>query len=150
AGCNDLGYMYEHGKYVKGNLHEAMSHYANACDMGESSGCNNLAHIKEKKGNIISAKQLYKKACLLGDNHSCNKLEDVLGSRINVIQNERALNEAISACTRSTHGGIMCYRVGLYYESKDESDKARDFFEKACERKQSQSCKHLGDLYQGQ
>ena len=74
--------------------------------------------IKEKKGNIISAKQLYKKACLLGDNHSCNKLEDVLGSRINVIQNERVLNEAISACTRSTHGGIMCLELDFTMKVK--------------------------------
>jgi len=154
AGCNDLGYMYEHGKYVRANIQEAMSQYFDACDMGEASGCNNLGHLKEKKGNTVSAKQFYKKACMLGDNQSCNKLEDVLGSRIYEIKDEVALEEASNACNRSTQGGTMCYRVGLYYEKvykktddKDDQNKARDFFEKACNRQQSQSCKHLGDLY---
>lgn len=147
AGCNNLGYMYEHGKYFASNLNEAISHYGNACDMGESSGCKNLAHLKEKRGNLVSAKQLYKKACILGDDHSCNRLESVLGSHIYIIQDDRELEEAISACDRSTLGGTMCYRVGLYYEEAENHDKARDFFEKACQREQSRSCKHLGDLY---
>jgi len=147
AGCNDLGFMHEHGKYLSASIHKAMSYYADACDMGEAAGCNNLAHLKEKKGNLISAKQFYKKACILGDNHSCNKLENVLGSHIYEIKDELALEEAISACNRSTHGGTMCYRVGLYYEKEDEAEKARIFFEKACDRQQSQSCKHLGDLH---
>ncbi|CAA6820332.1 MAG: Unknown protein [uncultured Sulfurovum sp.] len=154
AGCNDLGFMHEHGKYLAASSNQAMSYYADACDMGEASGCNNLAHLKEKNGNFISAKQLYKKACMLGDNHSCNRLENVLGSRIYEIKDELALKEAISACNRSTQGGTMCYRVGLYYENlykssddKDDQNKARSFFEKACDRQQSQSCKHLGDLH---
>ena len=147
AGCNDLGFMHEHGKYLSANIHKAMSHYLNACDMGEASGCNNLAHLKEKQGNTISAKQFYKKACILGDNHSCNKLENVLGSHIYEIKDELALEEAKNACDRSTKGGTMCYRVGLYYERKEETDKAREFFEKACSRHQSQSCRHLGDLH---
>ena len=146
AGCNDLGFMHEQGKYLRASINEAMSYYADACDMGEASGCNNLAHIKEEKGNLVSAKQLYKKACVLGDNLSCNRLENVLGSHIYEIKDELALKEAINACNASTRGGTMCYRVGLYYEKDDESEKAREYFEKACDRHQSQSCKHLGDL----
>ena len=147
AGCNNLGYMYEHGQYLRASVNEAMSKYLDACDMGTSAGCNNLAELKEKKGNLISAKQFYRKACLLGDNYSCNKLENVLGTHIYKIKNERELEEAKSACNASTKGGTMCYRVGLYYESQDETEDARLYFEKACQREQSQSCKHLGDLY---
>lgn len=147
AGCNNLGYMYEHGKYLARNRNKAMTHYADACEMGEASGCANLAALKEKRGNLRPAKQLYERACLLGDNHSCNQLENVLGKRIYEIKGERELNEAKSACNRSTQGGTMCYRVGLYYEKEEETELAREYFEKACSRKQSQSCKHLGDLY---
>ena len=147
AGCNDLGYMHEHGKYLRGSINQAMSYYADACDMGEASGCNNLAHLKEKKGNLVSAKQLYKKACMLGDNQSCNRLENVLGSHIYEIKDELALKEAKNACELSNLGGTMCYRVGLYYEKEEDTEKARMFFEKACNRHQSQSCKHLGDLH---
>ncbi len=150
AGCNDLGFMYEHGKYVVPSLNKAISYYADACDMGEASGCSNLAYLKEKKGNLISAKQLYKKACILGDKYSCNRLENVLGSHIYEIKDEHELKEAKSACERSTQGGTMCYRVGLYYEKREEIDKARSYFEKACARQQSQSCKHLGDLFRRQ
>jgi len=147
AGCNDLGYMYEHGKYVKGDLREAMSLYADACDMGESSGCNNLAHLHEKANRIQTAKQYYNRACDLGDTPSCNRLESVLGNKIREIKGDVELKEALNACRVSTQGGTMCYRVGLYYEKEEENDKAREYFEKACDRGQSQSCKHLGDLY---
>jgi TPR repeat protein len=147
AGCNDLGFMYEHGKYVKASIHEAITNYSSACDMGEASGCKNLAYLREQKGHLKPAKQFYIKACNLGDNYSCNRLENFLGSQIYEIKDELALVEAKNACNRSTQGGTMCYRVGLYYEKNDEIEKARLFFEKACNRQQSQSCKHLGDLY---
>jgi TPR repeat protein len=139
--------MYEHGRYFRRNITKAMSHYYNACEMNEASGCKNLAYLKEKKGNTISAKQLYKKACILGDNYSCNRLESVLGSYIYEIKDIAGLNESTEVCNNSSLGGTMCYRVGLYYEKNDEVDKARSYFEKACRRKQSQSCKHLGDLH---
>ncbi len=147
AGCNNLGYMYEHGKHVGRNIHTAMSHYADACEMGEPSGCKNLGYLKEKRGQLKPAKQLYIKACTLGDNYSCNRLENFLGSQIYEIKDELALKEAKNACNRSSKGGTMCYRVGLYYEKEDEPEKARIFLKKACDRQQSQSCKHLGDLY---
>jgi TPR repeat protein len=147
AGCNDLGYMYEHGRYLGADIHQAMSHYADACEMLEPLGCNNLAYLKEKRGNMVSAKQLYKKACILGHKYSCNRLENVLGNRITAIKDEIALKEAITACNDSTYGGTMCYKVGLYYEKEEEEELAREYFEKACARQQSQSCKHLGDLY---
>jgi TPR repeat protein len=147
AGCNDLGYMHEHGKYVRASTHKAISYYSSACDMGEASGCKNLAYLREQKGHLKPAKQFYIKACTLGDNYSCNRLENFLGNQIYVIKDELALLEAKNACNRSTQGGTMCYRVGLYYEKADEVDKAREFFEKACNRQQSQSCKHLGDLH---
>jgi len=147
AGCNDLGYMYEHGRYLKANINQAMSYYADACEMSEPLGCNNLGYLKEKRGNLVSAKQLYKKACILGHKYSCNRLENVLGDYITAIKDELALNEAIRACNSSTLGGTMCYKVGLYYEKAEEEELAREYFEKACTRQQSQSCKHLGDLY---
>lgn len=147
AGCNNLGYMYENGKYVKGDIRQAISHYADACDMKNASGCKNLAHIKEKKGNLAAAKQLYKRACLLGDKHSCNRLENVLGNRIVRITNPVELSESIKACNDSTKGGTMCYKVGLYYEQEEDSEKAHEYFEKACNREQSQACKRLGDLF---
>jgi TPR repeat protein len=147
AGCNDLGYMYEHGKYVRHDRREAMSLYADACDMGEASGCNNLAHMHEKSKRMQTAKQYYSRACDLGDAPSCNRLESVLGKKIREIKGEVALNEAINACRVATRGGTMCYRVGLYYEREEDNEKARQYFEAACNRGQSQSCKHLGDLY---
>ena len=147
AGCNDLGYMYEHGRYVRRDLQEARSLYADACDMGEASGCNNLAYMHEKANRIQTAKQYYSRACDLGDTASCNRLESVLGNRIREIDGEVALREALNACRVSTQGGTMCYRVGLYYEKLEENEKARQYFEDACNRGQSQSCKHLGDLY---
>ena len=148
AGCNDLAYMYEHGKYVRRNLQEAMSLYLDACNnMSEASACNNLAYLHERKRNYVSAKQFYSRACDLGDTPSCNRLETVLGNKILAIKSNMDLKEALNACSNSTQGGTMCYKVGLYYENRDESDKARSYFEKACNRGQSQSCKHLGDLF---
>jgi len=147
AGCNDLGFMHEHGKYLSASINKAISYYSSACDMGEASGCKNLAYLREQKGHLKPAKQFYIKACTLGDNYSCNRLENFLGSQIYVIKDEVALAEAKNACKLSTQGGTMCYRVGLYYEKLEETDKAREFFEKACDRHQSQSCKHLGDLH---
>ena len=148
AGCNDLAYMYEHGKYVRRDLSEAMSLYLDACNnMGEASACNNLAYLHEKKHNTVSAKQFYTRACDLGDTPSCNRLETVLGKKILAIKDTTDLNEALNACNHSTSGGTMCYKVGLYYEAKEKNEEARNYFEKACDRGQSQSCKHLGDLY---
>jgi len=147
AGCNDLGYMYEHGKYFKADTREAISYYLDACSMKEASACFNLANLHKEKGNKVNAKQFYIRACDLGNTFSCNQLESVLGKRILEIKDETALSEAINACSVSTQGGTMCYRVGLYYEKQGEDNKARAFFEKACARKQSQSCKHLGDLH---
>ena len=147
AGCNDLGFMHEHGKYLSASIHKAISYYSDACEMGEASGCKNLAYLREQKGHLKPAKQFYIKACTLGDNYSCNRLENFLGSQIYVIKDEVALEEAKNACKLSTQGGTMCYRVGLYYEKLEENEKARTFFEKACDREQSQSCKHLGDLH---
>ena len=147
AGCNDLAFMYENGKYLKRDLSEAISLYREACDLGEASGCNNVAYIYEKRNNDVTARGFYSKACDLGDIPSCNRLESVLGNKIRAIKGEVDLKEAQNACRVSTQGGTMCYRVGLYYEEHDEHEKARDYFEKACNRGQSQSCKHLGDLF---
>lgn len=147
AGCNNLGYMHEQGKYLSASITKALSYYANACDMGSAAGCKNLAYLREQKGHLKPAKQFYIKACTLGDNYSCNRLENFLGQQIYEIKDEVALKEAKNACKLSTQGGTMCYRVGLYYEKQGEVEKARLFFEKACDRQQSQSCKHLGDLH---
>ena len=147
SGCYDLAFMYEHGKYVRRDLPEAMSLYSDACDMGEASGCNNLAHIHEARHNDVSSRQFYSKACDLGDTPSCNRLETVLGKKILAIKGEVDFKEARNACNISTQGGTMCYKVGLYYEEHGQNEEARQYFTKACDRGQSQSCKHLGDLF---
>ena len=73
-----------------------------------------------------------------------------MGNKIQAISTQTELQEAIKACKLSTQGGTMCYKVGLYYEKLGENEKARDYFDKACNRGQSQSCKHLGDLFRGE
>jgi hypothetical protein len=150
SACNDLAYMYANGKYFKKNITKAIGLYYDACDMGEASGCNNLGYMYEMgdgvRKNLQKAERFYEKACSLDDYPSCDRLETVLGKKIREITTEEDFNAAKKACKNSTKGGTMCYKLGLYFEKNDDKDLAIKYFETACDRGQSQSCKHLGDI----
>jgi TPR repeat protein len=150
SACNDLAYMYANGKNFKKNITKAIGLYYDACDMGEASGCNNLGYMYEMgdgvRKNLQKAERFYEKACSLDDYPSCDRLETVLGKKIREITTEEDFNAAKKACKNSTKGGTMCYKLGLYFEKNDEKDLALKYFETACDRGQSQSCKHLGDI----
>lgn len=150
SACNDLAYMYANGKYFSRNITKAIGLYYDACDMGEVSGCNNLGYMYEVgdgvNKNLQKAERFYEKACSLDDYPSCDRLETVLGKKIREIKTKEDFESAKKACKNSTKGGTMCYKLGLYFEKNDDIDLAIKYFETACDRGQSQSCKHLGDI----
>jgi hypothetical protein len=150
SGCNDLAFMYANGKYFKRNIQKAIGFYYDACEMGEASGCNNLGYMYETgdgvRKNIQKAERFYEKACSLDDFPSCDRLETVLGKKIREIKTEEDFKAAKKACQNSKVGGTMCYKLGLYFEKHDDKDIALQYYEEACDRGQSQSCKRLGDL----
>ena len=150
SACNDLAFMYANGKNFRKNITKAIGLYYDACDMGEASGCNNLGYMYETgdgvRKNLQKAERFYEKACSLDDYPSCDRLETVLGKKIREISTEEDFNAAKKACKNSTKGGTMCYKLGLYFEKNDDEDLAMKYFETACDRGQSQSCRHLGDI----
>jgi len=150
SACNDLAFMYANGKNFRKNITKAIGLYYDACDMGEASGCNNLGYMYETgdgvRKNLQKAERFYEKACSLDDYPSCDRLETVLGKKIREITTEEDFNAAKKACKNSTKGGTMCYKLGLYFEKNDDKDLAMKYFETACDRGQSQSCRHLGDI----
>jgi len=150
SACNDLAFMYANGKNFRKNITKAIGLYYDACDMGEASGCNNLGYMYEMgdgvRKNLQKAERFYEKACSLDDYPSCDRLETVLGKKIREITTEEDFKSAKKACKNSTKGGTMCYKLGLYFEKNDDEDLALKYFETACDRGQSQSCRHLGDI----
>jgi len=150
SGCNDLAYMYANGKYFKKNIQKAIGLYYDACESGEASGCNNLGYMYEVgdgvRKNSQKAERFYEQACTLDDYPSCDRLETVLGKKIREIKTEEDFKAAKKACKNSKKGGTMCYKLGLYFETNNDTDIALEYFEEACNRGQSQSCKHLGDI----
>jgi len=150
SGCNDLAYMYANGKYFKRNIQKAIGLYYDACESGEASGCNNLGYMYEVGDGVRKstqkAERFYEQACTLDDYPSCDRLETVLGKKIREIKSKEDFKAAKKACKNSKKGGTMCYKLGLYFEKHKDTDIALEYFETACDRGQSQSCKHLGDI----
>lgn len=150
SACNDLAYMYANGKYYRRNILKSIELYLDACEGEEASACNNLGYMYEMGKGVrqdhVKAERFYDKACSLDDYPSCDRLESVLGGKIREIESEEDFKSAKKACKNSKIGGTMCYKLGLYFEKHNDQKSAIGYFEEACNRGQSQSCRHLGDI----
>ncbi len=123
--CNNLGVIY--GKDKK--LDFAKKYFRDACENRYAGSCVNLAKIFQSKSNRVEAYYWYKKACDLEVVGACEK-------------NKKTISEGRKACLKEKHQS--CIALGNIFKRINDLPKAKDAYQRSCEKGQMIGCFNLG------
>ena len=122
-----------------------------ACDLGDSSGCNNLAQMylrgegTPKDGAKGAA--LYEKQCKAGKFFSCTSLARELENGTNVTKDLAAAEKWFEYPLDHKGPGLMAIYwmdLGDFYDRKGDKANAKKAWETACDEKFGPGCKKAG------
>jgi TPR repeat protein len=130
-------------------------YYKKACDLKDSSACNELGKIYERGGSGVSidyehAREYYKKACDLDNAVACNNLAYIYNQGKGVNRhNGIAFGYYKKSCNLGNLTG--CYNLGsMYYHgegTKPNRYRAKQLFEKVCNKGIGAGCNDLAYMY---
>ena len=153
--CSNVGYFYTQGLGCKKNTRLGFLYFMEACRMGESSSCHNIALLYAKgnsgvKKSLKSSRFFYKKACQLGHALSCYKYGyDRVFSKVLQTNTYEGLQYFAKACRLGINSS--CVYLGKLYlrglNGHSNIKKSLGFFRIACKKNYTRGCRWLGKLY---
>ncbi len=145
-GCNDTGYMYEHGLGVAQSDTKANELYVKACNGGWGGACFNIKALNAKMGmdKVISA-------CDDGDKSACVKVVSMYMDEKSKKRNYLKASTILYGFCK-TGNLYACADLGRIYARGGDGlgidyFKAFEFSNKACSGELSASCNDVGTLY---
>jgi len=145
----NIGYMYEYGKGVKQDYHEAIISYRRACYHNNMEACDKLVLLSTNgqgvEKNSIEAANLYQEACNKGHAEACNKLGFLYANGQGTKQDDiKAAELYRKAC--NNENTQACHRFAFLYSYgqgvKKNSIEAAKLYQKACSGGITSACSY--------
>lgn len=144
ASCNNLGFLFEHGRGVQADPVKATEMYDRSCKLGHSLACSNyglrLEYGRGIKQDPVAARALWSKQCEGGRAQDCYRWASSLA------RNEQDYEQATKLSERACTGGYTpaCVTLGYDHErgrGRDKSlEKALEVWLKACDKSNGEAC----------
>ena len=130
--------------YPKKDL-EIVSLYERACEKGSLKGCVAAGKMYYTAGyniqhNYSKSASFYRKACEGGYPEGCKEIAFMYQYGFGLNQDK---DKALKANMKACEGGLLeeCLMIARIYEDEKNYEKAKSFYEKACEENIGKSCK---------
>lgn len=141
--CYMLGLMYHNGTGVDKSYIKASEFYEKACYGGKTDACNNLGVLYNRghgvRQNSQKAFELYSKACYGGNALGCSNLGLLYHGGRGVYKDYGKAEELyMRAC--NSQEALGCINLGDLYVEKKMTDKAYEYYGKACDLGNQDGC----------
>lgn len=154
--CGVVATTYLYGiNDIKQDFDKALKYYNKACKLGDDFSCDTDTTITQHKLQAKNIKTLQTK-CDQNDINACFDLGEIYKNGIMTLQSKAKAEKVLSIACDENHA-LSCKSLGFMYlqnygdydcDAPISLDKAKQYFKKSCDLKESESCdmlEHIDD-----